>query len=261
MFNKRTKCACAFTLLEVLIVIGIIGALIAILAPTIEGVRERAYRTNCASNLRQITSSLRIYADDNQAYPRTRYVAGAPLVEGTGASASDPFGAAGPDANDTAAALFLLMRSQKLPPAIMMCPYNDIFSYVPEAANPATRSNFTDYKKSLGYSYANPYPDAAAASAGYRLSNSLKASFVVAADANRGSKDVTNGSGGSVKGGNSLNHERDGQNVGYADGRVEWRDTPFCGMNGDNIYRNKNGQIEASPVDRDDSILLPSSAD
>ncbi len=255
------KYARAFTLLEILIVVGIIGVLLAILAPTIEGVRERAYRTNCASNLRQITSSLRIYADDNQAYPRTKYVAGAPLVEGTGTSAADPFGVGGPDANDTAAALFLLMRSQKLPAAIMMCPYNDIFSYVPEGANPATRSNFTDYRKSLGYSYANPYPDAAAAGVGYRLSNALRASFAVAADANRGSKDVTNGSGSSVKGGNSLNHERDGQNVGYADGRVEWRDTPFCGIDDDNIYRNKNRQIEASPIDKDDSILLPSSSD
>ena len=35
---------------------------------------------------------------------------------------------------------------------------------------------------------------------------------------------------------NSNNHEKKGQNVMYADGRVEWHSTAFAGYNQDNIY-------------------------
>ena len=58
---------------------------------------------------------------------------------------------------------------------------------------------------------------------------------------------------------NSENHEKDGQNVLYGDGHVDWQQTALCGANGDNIYINKKtpSEIEGSPVDKDDSVLLP----
>ena len=43
----------------------------------------------------------------------------------------------------------------------------------------------------------------------------------------------------------------------YADGHVAYTKTPECGINGDNIYRTRNGTIIASPVDNEDSVLLP----
>jgi prepilin-type processing-associated H-X9-DG protein len=49
-------------LIEMLVVVGIIAALIAILVPTLSKVREQSKRTACSSNLRSIGQALFIYA-------------------------------------------------------------------------------------------------------------------------------------------------------------------------------------------------------
>src|SRR4051794_9132811 len=173
----------AFTLLEMLIVIGIIGILMAILLPAAERVRHQAYIDNCASNLRQIGMAFQTYAQDNHGnYPRTAYSGNAAtyvLNQGTGANAADSFqsGAGSVQVNDLTAPLFLLLKTQKLSPAVMICPYNDETDFKSENPNLIGRSNFTDEKKNLGYSFANPYPLDAVAAAGYRLSNKLSAEF------------------------------------------------------------------------------------
>ena len=56
---------------------------------------------------------------------------------------------------------------------------------------------------------------------------------------------------------NSDNHEGGGQNVLYVNGHVDWKTTVFAGPNNDNIFTTQDGQIEGSPVDRNDSVLLP----
>lgn len=55
----------AFTLIELLTVIAIIGILAAILIPTIGAVREKAQRAVDANNLREIVKAAMIYAADN----------------------------------------------------------------------------------------------------------------------------------------------------------------------------------------------------
>ncbi|HEX8913415.1 MAG TPA: prepilin-type N-terminal cleavage/methylation domain-containing protein, partial [Humisphaera sp.] len=57
-----------FTLVEVIIVIGIIAVLIAILLPTLSTVRELAKTTACLSNLRQIGTAAVNYAQQNDGY-------------------------------------------------------------------------------------------------------------------------------------------------------------------------------------------------
>ncbi|WP_052361962.1 type II secretion system protein [Geminisphaera colitermitum] len=56
----------AFTLIELLTVIAIIGILAAIIIPTVGAVRSSADRAKALSNLRQVTMSLLLYAEDNR---------------------------------------------------------------------------------------------------------------------------------------------------------------------------------------------------
>lgn len=61
--SRRTR---AFTLVELLVVIGIIAALIGILLPVLSGVQARGRDIKCQSNIRQIVQALFGYAAENK---------------------------------------------------------------------------------------------------------------------------------------------------------------------------------------------------
>jgi len=63
--NPRSTVA-GFTLVELLVVIGIIAILVAMLLPALNKSRESANRVQCGSNLRQWGQALFMYAGDNK---------------------------------------------------------------------------------------------------------------------------------------------------------------------------------------------------
>ena len=65
--KKRTRSSihgAGFTLVELLVVIGIIATLIALLFPVLSGARKRSQETVCTSNLHQISVAIKLYMSD-----------------------------------------------------------------------------------------------------------------------------------------------------------------------------------------------------
>lgn len=68
MTNGRTRRKLAFTLVELLVVIGIIGVLIGILLPSLRRATEASKSLQCKSNLHDLGIHLAIYETENKGY-------------------------------------------------------------------------------------------------------------------------------------------------------------------------------------------------
>jgi prepilin-type N-terminal cleavage/methylation domain-containing protein/prepilin-type processing-associated H-X9-DG protein len=145
----------AFTLVELLVVIAVIGVLIALLLPAVQAAREAARRSQCANNLKQLGIALHNYDDTYKRFPvnyldwnqspstrGSHLVRLFPFIEQ--GPMYDKFNFANPNVEDTTDATGKLLRSYRIPGLI--CPSDQH-----DGLNPGDPSRaLTNYAGSMG---------------------------------------------------------------------------------------------------------------
>ena len=205
----------AFTLIELLTVIAIIGILAAIIIPTVGAVRRSATKATCASNLHQLGMAINLYKNDH----RGRMPDGEG-IDGVGTDNNVSLQWIGPNLRDTLVGKYNVPKSgYGMTWEMLFCKGNPV--YTERWMTEAQRTTATDGIP-IGYLYLPGTTSSIATSQGlatsiYRRLAEPLGYRLVAADLNR------DFNGSWVDG---ANHSTDNNLVGgnhlYVDGAVRW---------------------------------------
>ncbi len=226
------KRARAFTLLELMTVMAIIAALVAVSLPNLSRAREEAKRTVCMANERGIGHAFYLYALD---MPDPGHF---PAIAQTTTAASNNYRlfhiadrTTQPSTTGTPSPtvdLWAVVRQVYSVPKQFVCPST---ADLPDPA--ADTLVYYDFYSITNLSYAYQFQHSPNRSI---IGMSSEATFPVLADGNPYIKggvaaSITSDRTGPGRG-NSTNHNREGQNVLLQDGHVEFERGPDVGLSG-----------------------------
>lgn len=228
---KESRFKRGFTLIELLVVIAIIALLAAILFPVFAQAREKARRSSCLSNVKQLSAAFQQYLQDfDERFPGT--------VTERQANDSARFGAVA----DTAAARAPFSIRAKLQTytkseQVFKCPSGQAWPaasagrwYTTDYGFHNSEKNFTTGIANFETTWYQANPDF-----GFNEDVTLadlpkSAQFILTSDAARDDNTPSRGglyplqyvSPGSTSQANFRPRHQDGANVGFADGHAKW---------------------------------------
>jgi len=281
--SKRSESK-QYSPIEVLVVVLVFLFALAVIVPATQMSRFEAYRIECADNLSGIGKAMLIYANDyDDELPRAggRKSTWAPSIPNW--SAHNRYSAYGLSTDGSggkatiSSCFYLLVKYAELTPRAFVCPGDagtTEFRLANVDAGVNSLIDLWDFgrepSKHCSYAYHMPFGV-------YALTTSSEPSMAVAADRNpwmdypaaaaKKYPGMFSPDGGreSVKYGNAIAHEEEGQNVLFLDCHVAFEDHSFCGIHDDNIYTYWSGgdvrigarpALGSEPQDRIDSLLV-----